>query len=157
MKTLQPTATHRPRSAGGRRALAAVPAAGVRAALAERSRRIVLLLALAAVLGLFDLALTIAYMRGAGMVELNPLARAMIDLGGAGQLIRFKLFTIATSCGILYLLRRHRQAEICAWISLTVLAALTAHWLNYNAHAHTMATLADAGAAASDPRWVYLE
>jgi len=153
MKTLPSTATHRPRSAETQRALADAAAAGVRAVIADRSRRIVLLLALAAVLGLFDLALTVAYMRGVGMVELNPLARAMINLGGAGQLIRFKLFTIATSCGILYLLRRHRQAEICAWISLAVLAALTAHWLNYNAHAHTMAALADA----SDPRWVYLD
>jgi len=123
----------------------------------DRPRRVTTLLLLTVLLGLFDLSHTLSYMRGPGMMELNPIARIMIDLGGARQLVLFKLFTIATSCGILYLLRRHRQAEICAWISLAALAFLAAHWLNYNGHVIEVAAFADATAFANDPRWVTLE
>lgn len=123
----------------------------------DRPQRVTTLVLLTVVLGLFDLSQTMSYMRGAGMMELNPVARAMIDLGGAQQLVLFKLFTIATSCGILYILRRHRQAEICAWISLATLAFLAAHWLNYNGHVIEVAAVADATAFANDPRWVTLE
>ncbi|MFG0275475.1 MAG: DUF5658 family protein [Phycisphaerales bacterium] len=123
----------------------------------DRARRVTLLVVTAALLGLFDLLHTLSYMGGAGMMELNPVARAMIDLGGARQLILFKMFTIATSCGILYILRRYRQAEICAWISLAALAMLAAHWINYNGHVIEVAAFADATAFASDPRWVALD
>jgi hypothetical protein len=123
----------------------------------DRARRVTLLVVTTALLGLFDLMHTLSYMGGAGMMELNPVARAMIDLGGARQLILFKMFTIATSCGILYILRRYRQAEICAWISLAALAMLAAHWINYNGHVVEVAAFADATAFASDPRWVALD
>jgi len=100
-----------------------------------RPRRVALLAIAMILMGLADLQLTLTYMGSAGMLELNPLARAMIDLGGAPQLIRFKLLTIAVSAGLLYLLRRHSIAERCAWLSCAALLGLTAHWVRYNAHA----------------------
>lgn len=140
-------------------ATVSTPEAGARAALwrLDRARRVTLLVGLSVLLGLFDLSHTLAYMRGAGMVELNPVARAMIELGGTRQLILFKLFTITTSCGILYLLRRHRQAEVCAWLSLAALALLAAHWMHYNGNVVEAAALADATMVGRDPRWVVLE
>ena len=123
----------------------------------DRPQRVTTLVLLAAVLGLFDLLYTLSYMRGAGMMELNPLARTMIEIGGAQQLVLFKLGSIVTSCGILYLLRRHRQAEVCAWVSLAALAFLAAHWINYNGHVIEVAAVADATAFTNDPRWVTLD
>lgn len=147
------------RDAGAGAAIVPTPELAARAAAwrMDRPRRVTLLVILSAVLGLFDLSHTLAYMRGAGMMELNPLARMMVDLGGAQQLIIFKLFTIATSCGILYLLRRTRQAELCAWMSFAALAVLAAHWINYNGHVIEVAAFADATVFAQDPRWVALD
>ncbi len=123
-----------------------------------RPRRVALLAIAMILMGLTDLQLTLTYMGSSGMLELNPLARAMIDLGGAPQLIRFKLLTIAVSAGLLYLLRRHSIAERCAWLSCAALLLLTAHWVNFNAHA-----MSPEGASAvlaqldiTDHRWVVI-
>lgn len=121
-----------------------------------RSRRVALLAFAMVLMGLADLQLTLTYMRSIGMIELNPLARAMVDLGGAPQLIRFKLFSIALSAGLLFLLRRHSLAERCAWVSCAALLALSIHWTRYNEHA---ASASAAGAVIaqldiSDHRWV---
>ena len=92
----------------------------------RRARRVTFLVLATALLGLFDLAFTLTFMRSMGMIELNPLARLMIGIGGAGQLIRFKLLTIVLSSGLLYLIRRRRGAELCAWVSLGAL-----QWVRY--------------------------
>ena len=86
-----------------------------------RARRVTLLVIITAVLGLLDLAFTLTYASSMGMIELNPVARMLVGLGGAGELVRFKLFTIALSGGTLYLIRRRKGAELCAWLSLAVL------------------------------------
>lgn len=97
----------------------------------RRARRVTFLVLATALLGLFDLAFTLTFMRSMGMIELNPLARLMIGIGGAGQLIRFKLLTIVLSSGLLYLIRRRRGAELCAWVSLGALVLLSLHWVRY--------------------------
>jgi hypothetical protein len=121
-----------------------------------RARRVVAILLGVVSLGLIDLWHTLTYMRTVGMVELNPLARAMIDLGGERQLVLFKLFSIAVSCGVLYLIRRHRSAERCAWLSLLVMGALTIYWLTYNDHMLQVASL-DTHALMADPRWTVIK
>lgn len=125
---------------------------------ARRSGRVTLLTLAMILMGLADLQLTLTYMRSAGMIELNPIAREMIELGGSRQLIAYKMFTIVASAGLLYIIRRHRLAEQCAWLSCGVLLALTFHWVRYNEH-----VTADAFAAAPvmqisnlDHRWVML-
>ncbi len=118
---------------------------------AVRPRRVALLALAMILMGLADLQLTLTYMRSAGMLELNPLARAMVDLGGAPQLIRFKLFSIAASAGLLYLMRRHSLAERCAWVSCAALLLLTAHWVHYNNNATAIGV---ASADLADHRWV---
>ena len=121
-----------------------------------RRRRVVLLVVAMVLMGLADLQLTLTYMRSVGMIELNPLARAMIDLRGEPQLIRFKLLSIALSAGLLFLLRRHSIAERCAWLSCAALLFLTFHWVRYNDRPATpdsvVATLAQVDMI--DHRWV---
>lgn len=123
----------------------------------DRQQRVTALVLMAVVLSLFDLAQTITYMRGVGMLELNPLARVMVELGGARQLVMFKMFTVAVGCGVLYLLRRHALAERCAWVCVVVLVCLALWWMRYNMLVVDIATIADASQLAADPRWVALD
>jgi hypothetical protein len=131
----------------------------------SRPLRVTLLAAAMVLMGLADLQLTLTYMRSVGMIELNPIARQMIEIGGSRQLVVFKLFTIAASAGLLYLLRSHRLAERCAWISCLLLLGLTAHWMRYNqqattpeyaALALTQLTSGPASGLDFDHRWVML-
>jgi len=124
-------------------------------AIAARGRRVTLLVFAMALMGLADLGLTLTYMSTVGMLEANPIARAMIDVGGPRQLVMFKLFTIALSGGILYLLRRHRAAEVCAWLSCAGLLLLCVHWTSYNASLAAAGASIDLGILATDARWVH--
>lgn len=123
---------------------------------AVRRRRVTLLALAMTLMGLADLQLTLTYMRSVGMIELNPLARAMISLGGAQQLVLFKLFTILLSAGILYLIRWHRTAEVCAWVSCAALLALTLHWARYTEHPPAAPGSTVAQLSSADHRWVTL-
>jgi hypothetical protein len=107
---------------------------------ARRSRRwrVGLLLLAAALMGVADLACTLAYMRSVGMIELNPIARHMIAVGGAQQLVVYKLFTIALTCGSIFLIREHRRAEVGAWMCAAIMLALTLHWVRYNRDAPSL-------------------
>jgi len=84
-------------------------------------------------MGLADLVITLTYKRTVGMIEANPIARLMIEIGSIEQLVRYKLFTMGLSCGVLYILRRHPRAEQGAWVCVALLFALTMHWVRYNA------------------------
>lgn len=120
----------------------------------RRARRVTVLVLATAALGLLDLAYTLTFMRSYGMFELNPLARFMIAVGGAGQLVRFKLLTIALSSGLLYLVRRRRGAELCAWVSLATLILLSLHWVNYIRTTEELGPALLAETIAFDHRWV---
>lgn len=97
----------------------------------RRACRVTVLALGSATLGLFDLAFTLTFMQSIGMVELNPIARFMVAIGGAGQLVRFKLLMIALSSGVVYLIRSRRGAEISAWIGLLMLVLLSLYWARY--------------------------
>jgi len=123
----------------------------------RRARRVTLLVLGMTCLSLADLALTLAHMRSFGMFEVNPVARAMLAIGGVDQLVRYKLFTIAVSGGILYLLRRDRRAEICAWICCAALAGLSLHWGRYSTHVGEFAQLVSQHTPPTDARWIRIE
>jgi len=101
-------------------------------ALSAKARRVVLLILAIGLMGFSDLVITLTYMRSVGMIEVNPIARYMIEIGSVGQLIRYKLFTMGLSCGVLYILRRHPRAEHGAWLCVAILFVLTIHWVRYN-------------------------
>ena len=121
-----------------------------------RKRRVAWLVLAMAMMGLADLQLTLTYMGSIGMVELNPIARHMVSLGGAPQLVMFKLLTIALSAGLLYLIRWHRTAELCAWCSCAALLILTMHWVRYNEHVALQSSSTIAQLSSADHRWVTL-
>lgn len=102
------------------------------ALVAGRPRVVVLLIVAIILMGLADLALTLTYMRGVGMIEANPIARYMLTIGHERQLILYKLSSLSLCCGTLYLIRRHRKAEICAWLCTAIMVLLSIHWTRYN-------------------------
>jgi hypothetical protein len=128
---------------------------GIRDPDSARARRVTLLVIAMTAMNLADLTLSLTYMRSVGMFEMNPLARSMIAIGGADQLVRYKLFLTILSGGILYLLRRQRFAEQAAWVSTVVLLLLTMHWGRYNARIVHEAPL-DHAIVSIDSAWVYL-
>jgi hypothetical protein len=125
-----------------------------------RDRRLLLLVLAIVLMSLVDLSCTLTYMRTTGMIELNPLARQMVAIGQAQQLILFKLFTTVLSCGALYLARRNPKAELCAWLCTALMVWLMIHWVmfNHNVHAFTddLATLALTDGE-FEPRWVKID
>lgn len=121
----------------------------------RRSRRVLSLSALVVAMGVTDLCCTLAYLRGVGMVELNPLARFLIEHGGALSLGCFKALSLVICVGLLVRLRARRQAEIAAWVCVAVMVALTIHWANYNA-AVAQLTPYLTGVFTPDAAWVRL-
>lgn len=96
-----------------------------------RSRRVSVLVFSFVVLGVADLALTLAYMNTIGLFEGNPLARALAQHGGQGALALFKIATIAVSSAILVWLRTHRAAELGAWVCAGAMIAVSLQWGQY--------------------------
>jgi hypothetical protein len=89
-------------------------------------------LTLIAGFSVIDLVLTSHLVTHGGMFELNPLARAvMTEFGATWPLAFFKLGTVSLATGILYRLRRFRQAEMGAWLATAALAAVMVTWWMY--------------------------
>ena len=80
-----------------------------------------------------DLALTLTYMKGPGMVEVNPIARPFVERGAAAPLALLKISTVTIACLAMFAVRRYRRAELCAWACTFMLMLLTMHWVRYNA------------------------
>jgi hypothetical protein len=123
-------------------------------------RRVALVLLAVAMMGVADLLFTLTYMTNSGMMEMNPLARLAVSLGGVNMLVKFKLLTILLSAGILYCCRKHRSAEPWSWFCAAVMLTLTLHWVHYNATisdmTHEISTIAMTDAKNVPAEWVRL-
>ncbi len=98
----------------------------------RRALRVITLCAVVFLLGLGDLVNTIIHMNHFGMVELNPLARPLVNDKAELPLILFKLGTLGVAIGLFLRVRHHRSAEFGAWAMMLVMVALTWHWNVYN-------------------------
>jgi hypothetical protein len=125
-----------------------------------RARRIGWLIVAMTLMGAADLLCTLTYMRTSGMLEANPIARFVLLAGSAEQLVMFKVLMMLLSCGTLYLARRHRKAEACAWVCTAMMFLLTLHWINFNrsisSFTNDMAVLAMSDGE-FEPMWVKLD
>jgi len=129
----------------------------ITAPLADRSFRVIVLIALITAMSIIDLYLTILYITHSGMNEVNPLARAMMEYQSLALLGLWKAATVVLGVGILGMIRHKRSAELGAWTGFLILAFLMTHWVSYiNEHAR----MTDAPIqidAMGDPSWVYME
>jgi len=87
-------------------------------------------LAFVAMLSLGDLALTILAGQAGQMRELNPLGSHLIH--DTRHLFGFKVGATLPALLLLWLLRRHKRAQIAAWWVCLILVIVTFRWLTVN-------------------------
>jgi hypothetical protein len=115
-----------------------------------RSQRVAAVLAVALVLSLFDLAVTMQQMSTTGMFEGNPLVRFVVNItGSVAPLIALKALSLLVSISLIMRLRHHWQAEVGAWLSLGTLIMLTVVWGMY------LSLMSDLAAASPDELRMY--
>lgn len=105
-----------------------------------RERRVVVVLAIVAVLSLFDLAFTLTELPRAMFVELNPIAARLTTLHPHG-LILYKLALFGIGGGLLLSYRQYRVAECATWVVLVAYISLGFRWWVY--YGHLVASMAD--------------
>lgn len=123
----------------------------------RRALRVTLLLLAVSMMSLVDLLLTLTYATTIGMVEHNPLARAIMSYDCPGLLSVWKLLSVGLAIFILYRLRRSPKAEIGAWICCVLLTALSFHWVRFNDTASTLVPIANDVLRHSDDRFVLMD
>ena len=98
----------------------------------RRCRRVTVLLAAIVLLSIADLTITLAYLRGAGMIEANPVAAFLIRwTQSSWALVFFKLSTVGICVSLLYRLRRSVEGELAAWCGLAILIFMSVQWRQY--------------------------
>jgi hypothetical protein len=98
----------------------------------RRSRRVVVLLCAIVLLSIADLTVTLAYLRGTGMMEANPLAAFLIRWTQSSlSLVCFKLLTVGICVSLLYKLRRNVEGELAAWCGVAILVFMSVQWRQY--------------------------
>jgi uncharacterized membrane protein YhaH (DUF805 family) len=120
----------------------------------NRARRVVFLLAATALMCLGDLALTLTYTTSMGMVETNPIARAVMANNSPLFVVLWKLATMVLGLGILFWARRVRAAETAAWLCFFIMVALCLHWLSFATVVSGLPSDYAQLASLDDPRWV---
>ncbi len=122
-----------------------------------RSLRVSLLLAATCLMCLADLWMTLLYATSIGMIESNPIARAVMEHDSPYMLAGWKLATVVLSNGILFWNRRVWYAELATWLCFLTMAALSVHWLNYSNQVSSYTTELSMLAMTEDPRWVTMQ
>ena len=122
--------THRPAPAAGKRRRWWSPAArGRHDGRNVRRRRVLLILVLIWIVGVFDLVFTLMARKIDGFHEANPLARQFIDSPGALAIFKFASLSLATVIFLLF--SRRLITEIGCWFVAGVYVVLAFVWLIY--------------------------
>ena len=105
--------------------------------------------------GILDLWLTVHAMSGPGMIELNPIARLLVEQS-LGALITFKLLMISINAIPMWLWRHRRIAQVASIVSLAIMLLVLSQWVLWHLATHQLEaevwrTLAD------DSHWIRLE
>jgi hypothetical protein len=122
----------------------------------RRTTRLIAALAILAVLSLVDLWLTLMFATSVGMLESNPIARAVMAMGCPNLLAAWKIACVGLACGFLFYARRSRWSEPAAWFCVLLLVWLTVRWTAYVGEMHQLTGLIDQAALVGDPKWVVL-
>lgn len=123
-----------------------------------RSLRVGALLSVVLVLSLVDLSLTIQHLTTVGFAESNPIASWLIRVTrSTAVLALYKLVTVLVAVGGLFVVRRHRIAELASWGAAALLIALCWRWQVYaTTVAESLTPLAQLSAPL-DPDWIRLD
>lgn len=97
-----------------------------------RGRRVVTLLIAIVAMSIGDLLMTLTFARSIGMVELNPLARFLMQAPSPAYIIVYKLSSVLIASAILFMARKTRVGELGSWLAFFGLLWLTIRWLEYS-------------------------
>ncbi len=122
--------------------------------LAGRSSRVLMLTLAILTMSIADLHLTLLHLHSAGMIEGNPLARAVMDLNCSWVLGAWKMMLVGTTCLILCSTRNTRSAEIAAWVSVLIMTWLMLQWWAYADQVGLLTPALGAVAEGKVPNWV---
>lgn len=88
------------------------------------------------------------------MVELNPIARAVMAHNSPALLALWKIGIVAGASVIILIGRRSRITEGGSWLACVLLGMLTVHWLRYIDAAHELTPYLDAFAETPGSKWI---
>lgn len=121
---------------------------------AGRPARVLALLIAVVLLSLGDLYMTLVHLLNFGMLEGNPLARAIMERGSPTALVAWKLLTVGFAVAVLFAARRRWAAEAGALFCCVVLTWLTFQWAGYSEQISRLTRELNLLAAQDEPRWV---
>lgn len=106
----------------------------IRHAMGERARaqRVIALVVASSLMSMGDLYMTLTYVTSVGMIEVNPLARGLMNLNSPLLVVLWKVALTVFGAGVILLARRKRFAEAAAWVVFFAMAFLTFHWSGFN-------------------------
>lgn len=130
----------------------------IRQALGEKARaqRVIALVTASSLMSMGDLYMTLTYVTSVGMIELNPLARGLMNLNSPLLVIIWKVALTVFGAGVIVLARRKRLAEAAAWVVFFAMAFLTIHWSGFNREAAEMTEEYHMLANVDDERFVQM-
>ncbi len=94
-----------------------------------RGHRVILLLILVWIVGMFDLMFTLLAMDLGNFIEANPIAASFIH--DTEAIVAFKICALGLATVILLKFRRHRFTELCSWIICAAHTLLAFVWMGY--------------------------
>jgi hypothetical protein len=140
----------------GRRSLREIGATfgGAVAGTQYRRARVVGLLLGIVLLSLGDLYMTLQHLTHFGMLEGNPLARAVMERGSPSELVIWKVLTVGFAVGIIFWARQRWAAEVAAVFCCAVLTWLTLRWVAYSDHMSDLTGELHSIQQSGDSNWV---
>lgn len=124
---------------------------------AARGERVIILVAACVLMSLGDLYMTLTYVTSVGMLESNPLARALMSLNSPAVVIAWKCALTLFGASVLIFFRRLRAAELATWLVFAGMALLTLHWQGFNRDVSEMTEEYQMLAQIDDHRWVHMD
>lgn len=119
-----------------------------------RGARVSFLLAAVIAMSFADLWMTLTYATTTGMMEMNPIARLIMQTGSVAAISSWKLATAGLGVVILYFTRFSRCCEFGAWVCFTGMILLMAHWSHFNANITTYSEELSYLAGTQSHQWV---
>ncbi len=102
--------------------------------LSDKARRIRVVSLLVAIfaMSMGDLYMTVTYASQVGLIEMNPLARTLMQGESHAPIIIFKIGTVTLATMLLFKVRHTRVGELACWAAMVGLLWLTIRWAEYN-------------------------
>lgn len=123
----------------------------------SRGERTLIVLIGVALLSLGDLYMTLTFATSVGMIEGNPIARAVMALNCPILLIWWKAVMLVVTIALLVACRKRRVGELGAWLCLFILLWLTVRWGHYSDAMPELTQHLPKIAMMEAERWVLIE